>query len=150
MAIHCDTSHAVVLVGARFERGLLRFFDCGNPEIPGVVVQINPKDKVEIQLSRAIRTLIPTVSKIHIFDSFAEHLEGASEPSTLFLAQVVDNDEVSAADLKSWRTMPDILGKMAKNRCRLGYLKAWQIFSGAAEESITAIKLGDLEKLLKE
>ena len=151
MQICCQTDFAVVLVGARFERGLWKFLDIGNADTPGYLISVEPLKPIFDQLIGAVRATEPALisTAIHVDQSFAELFSTVTRrDATLYIAQIA-SDFDSAKLTRTWRTMPEILRRMAKTRARLAFLKSWQIFSGAAKEEISAIEFGELEKIIK-
>lgn len=54
-------------------------------------------------------------------------------------------------DFSSFKTLPEILRSLDKNKKRIPYIKAFQSFSGSAETEVNAVELDEsLKKAIKE
>ena len=151
MLLTCKTNHAVILVGGKFERGLWRFLDAGQPLTPGVPFAVEPLRPINEQIMTAARLADSGLEglAIHIDQSFTEILTpSVGLEVTLFIGNL-PSQRGDEAFTRPWRTMPELLRAMPKSRARLAYLKAWQVFSGAASEEISAVEFNDLGEIQK-
>jgi hypothetical protein len=143
--LKCKTDFAVLLVGAQTGEGPMRFF-VGDPKHPGIVFRVQPATGLNEQFIGELGHLVgqPIDGRyLDVEQAFQNPVVLANgEAATLFLAKWQPN--TATVDFSSWVTMPYLLRQMPKDRNRLGYLKAWQVLTGALSESTKAVDLLDI------
>ena len=61
----------------------------------------------------------------------------------------LEPESLSKISWQEWSTLPVLIRNMPKDRNRLAYLKAWQVLTGALEESTKALDVHEVVKHLK-
>ncbi|MBI2602247.1 MAG: hypothetical protein HYW48_04255 [Deltaproteobacteria bacterium] len=132
MALHiyCPTEKVILLVGFRADKGLL-VFPSQNDRFPGILFDnvaghfINDmiRDRVEALTEGGQRGL-----RLNIEQEFAERMSlPDGQEATLYLGVV---GEFAGSLSPDWKTLPELIRKMPKDKKRIAYIKAWQILSG--------------------
>ncbi len=141
--LYCPTEHAILLVGVPDAIGVLRFPvtpDYG--PAPGLHFAPRPLVSIDQQLvaeaSRALGTDVAL--KLDLVQEFADELTLANgAKATIYLGTLVKDAGIAAA--ADWRSLPDLMRSMAKDRGRLPYLRAWQIMTGGLQLNTKALDL---------
>lgn len=140
--VYCPTETAFLLLAVRDERGLLRFPDESHDGTPGLKIDVKARLPIDEQLvAAAAKTLDVSAVRLDIVQDFADEMPLGTTTATLYLAEAVGVAPASAA----WPTLPDILRKMAKDRRRLPYLRAWQVMTGGLKLNTKAVDVAELD-----
>lgn len=154
MALHvqCSTDEAVLLVAVNCPDGLLRFPNDASPW-PGLSLKVQPLLGINEQLIRRSQAELgpDLTAKLNIWQDYSDMIrEGNEDRATLYVAIVrPDSQELENKPWKDWRTLPDLIRSLPKDRTRLAYLKAWQVLTGALEESTKALDVDEVARYLK-
>ncbi len=141
MALHlyCPTPRAILLLGFVNEQDIL-VFPSQSTVVPGLHFENKPLVPINDQIVQCVeqycqrKDLAP---RLYIDQEFAETIVLESGEATLYLAMMRDYNETLPRYL---HTLPFLLRGMPKERKRLSYLKAFQVLSGAREQSIRAVE----------
>lgn len=127
--IHCPTDKAIALVGFRSTNGLL-IFPSNSEILPGIHFDCDSNLFINDQIKGIVEKLAGERLGIalEMIQDFAEPLplEDGSE-ATLYLAVLNRSTGSISPD---WRSLPELIRKMPKDKKRIVYIKAWQILSG--------------------
>lgn len=150
--VHCSTDQAVLLAAVACPDGLLRF---PNDEIPWPGLGVNVKPLVGINeqlLDRAKEVFGPALaSQLSIWQDYSDMIRVKDEDlATLYVAILRPSpDQLESLPWQTWRTLPDLIRSLPKDRTRLAYLKAWQVLTGALEETTKALDVDEVARYLK-
>lgn len=154
MSLHvqCSTDEAILLVAVNCPDGLLRFPNDGSPW-PGLSLQVQPLLGINEQLIRRSQDELGSAltAKLNIWQEYSDVIREANEDrATLYVAMIrPEAHEIENKPWKEWRTLPDLIRTLPKDRTRLAYLKAWQVLTGALEESTKALDVDEVARYLR-
>lgn len=151
LLIKCPTEFAVLFVGADSGTPPL-MFPVIDQALPGISFRVDSRLGINEQLLTALSNFSGQTVHGDGFDvdqrfTATVNLSGG-DSATLYLARW--RLPPGEFDLSSWQTMPEILRNMPKDRNRIGYVKAWQVLTGALSESTKAIDIRDIFPLRDE
>lgn len=149
--IQCETADATLLLAVDCEDRLLRFPVDKSPW-PGLNLKVDTLLGINSQLKdRAALELGPWAgAKCEIWQEYSAVLRRDSLLTTLYVAIVrPSKEELASTPWSTWETLPALIRTLPKDRNRLAYLKAWQILSGALEETTKALDVNEVAKYLK-
>lgn len=156
MSLHvqCNTDQAILLLAIQCPDGLLRFPNDEAP-LPGLRLKVQPQLGINEQLiARAQQDLTPALaSQISIWQNYSDVVTTSSQESVTFYVGILrptsETLDTFKSDWKEWRTLPDLIRSLPKDRTRLTYLKAWQVLTGALEETTKALDVDEVARYLK-
>lgn len=141
----------VALIACRDKNGLVRLPTDGDKITPGLHIQ-DGSDREEQELAKAVaekmhrQDLVAFIKVDHVIH---DALQLASGKHCDLVVGEVDSQKFTAP--LEWATVPSLIREMPANRNRLAYLKAWQILTGAHQESLEAVEITeDMRRRLKE
>jgi len=149
MHLKANTPYALLMVGCHFTEGPIRFPN-DDSELPGILVKLDEGLSVnELLIAGAQKILGDTIDgkSLDIHQEFSSPLElKDGEAATLYLATIEAKYDMGS---KEWKTMPELIREMPKDRGRLAYLRAWQVLGGGLNEDVKAFDVEDLAKSLR-
>lgn len=146
MNLGSEKKPVLVLIACRDENGLVRVPTDGDPLVPGLLVSGADQAlrKAAEKLLRPDLAAFMTIE--HILQNAIQLASG--EYAELVVAEIAQQHFTAPLD---WATVPHLIRGMPTTRNRLAYLKAWQIFTGAHQETLEAVEINeDLRQRLKE
>lgn len=136
----------LVLIACRDEAGLVRVPTDGDPLVPGLLVSGTDQALRKAAEKMLHPELAPFLTLEHIIQDAIQLPSG--ENAELVVAEIQPQHFVAPLD---WATVPTLIRGMPTTRNRLAYLKAWQILTGAHQETLEAVEINeDLRQRLKE
>ena len=142
MNLYPKTDSGIVLIGFYSEKNIF-YFPSEDYKQPGVSIDWDHKLPIADQIISLMKNKLHISSTIetnnfYYWDQFDTMISNQSgNPISLNLAKYkIDEKKLGL----SWKTFPSLLKNMPKNRNRLAYLQAWQVFSGAWLENIRAVE----------
>ncbi|MFK7872914.1 MAG: hypothetical protein AB8C84_07035 [Oligoflexales bacterium] len=128
----CKTQSAVLLLGVEIE-GVLRF-----PSAP-VIRRAGRTPVVELFVEYAKTTINSELRgiDIHYWHQFSETVMLYGEEQTLCVARILPEQKNICQD---WVTMPNLIRSLPKDRSRLPWLKAWQVYAGGYDQECRAVE----------
>lgn len=156
MSLHvqCNTDQAIFLLAVQCPDGLLRFPN-DETQWPGLHLSVQPLLGINEQLvTRAQQELSPELAaKISIWQNYSDLIRGSNEEQITFYVGILRPEAETLNALpkpwQEWRTLPDLIRSLPKDRTRLTYLKAWQVLTGALEETTKALDVDEVARYLK-
>ena len=149
--IHCPTDMAVLVLAVSCPDGLLRFPNDDSP-LPGLLIKSKPMALINDLLAECAHQVVPAAgSTLHIWQDYRGGLKLADNTdATMYVARLtVGADAIKDLPWPTWATLPNLIRSMPKDRNRLAYLKAWQVLTGALDESTKALDVNEVVKHLK-
>ena len=150
--IHCSTEEAILLVAVACPDGLLRFPNDAS-QWPGLSLNVQPLLGINEQLIRRAQEEIGAAltAKLNIWQEYSDVMRVDNhDRATLYVAIVrPEAQDLEGKTWNNWRTLPDLIRSLPKDRTRLAYLKAWQVLTGALEESTKALDVDEVARYLK-
>lgn len=150
--VHCSTDEAIFLVAVSCPDGLLRFPN-DDTAWPGLGFHVEPLVGINEQLfKRAAAELGNGLApKIAIWQEYSDVIKVNGEDHTTLYVGILrpSSQELETTPWQTWRTLPDMIRSLPKDRTRLAYLKAWQVLTGALEESTKALDVDEVARFLK-
>lgn len=148
--VFCRTPSAVLLLGVKDDRGVLRFPFSANGVVPGLCFEVLPLAPIGEQLVRAASEALsaPVGLSLTIQQEFADvmTLPNGSE-ATVYLATI---SAPHARAHPNWPSMPEMLRGMDKDRRRLPYLRAWQVLTGGLQLNTKVVDMDEVQRYLDE
>lgn len=137
---------AVLLIGFPDERGVLRF-----PEIRFVPKALTP---IAEQLLREASASAQTdlARRVTLVDQFCDETTLPDGTTATVYLMTLDAHQPQGAAApyvdQAWRSFPDILRAMPRDRGRLPYLRAWQVITGGLTLNTKAVDLEEVKRHL--
>jgi len=143
MHIKCPTDKAILLVGIRDEKGILRF-PTKSSHLPGLFFDVDHDVPINLQIIQAAETFLGESNlgpDLGIFQSFRGDVKLENHGyASLYLAQLTHIKDV---DPTTWSTMADLLRSMPANKNRVLYMLALQVFAGGLDQQDTLVFEGE-------
>ncbi len=138
----------VALIACRDKNGLVRVPTNGDKLVPGFLIQ--GAEELALIRAAAEKLLHPELaSHIKIEHVIPDAVQLASGETCELLVGEIDAQHFTAP--LEWATIPSLIREMPATRNRLAYLKAWQILTGAHQETLEAVELTEeMRRRLKE
>lgn len=142
MHTYCATKKAAIIFAIPVE-GSCMLIPSYQEQIPGIILEVTPgkliNDHIKEVMERELGYSL-SAADFNIEQKFAEKFvstDPAKDSYTLYVA--LSHKRHDKAE-EHWRSFPDILRNMEKNRLRLIYLKAWQVVMGADQGQLRAVE----------
>lgn len=146
MNLGSNKKPVLVLISCRDENDLVRVPTDGDPFVPGMLIADADQALRKVAEKLLRPDLAPFISIEHIIQDGIQLPSG--EHADLVVADIPRQHLTAPMD---WATVPSLIRGMPKTRNRLAYLKAWQILTGAHQETLEAVEIDeDLRRRLKD
>ena len=138
--VYCKTDAVVVLVG--FLNDKIFVFPSQNKNFPGIHFANIPLAFIDEQIIKNIEKVSGWVGInrfLSIRQDFSEtiRLDDGTE-ATLYLATVSKGDFALPTD---WKSFPELMQAMPKNKTRIAYIKALQVLTGASQADTKVVEM---------
>ena len=143
--VHCKTPEARLLIAVSDKKGVFRFPVNADQIVPGLKIAVELGAPIGPQLVEVAEQYFKQQGlglNVNIEQSYLETIETDVGAVTVYAGSLDKNSDFKAPD--EWPTLPELLRKMPKDKNRMAYLKALQVFSGAHTEKIKAVESKDL------
>ena len=150
MAFHISapTDVVIFLVGVKDARGVLRFPTKNNYN-PGVVFRTNRKIPVNEQLineTQVVTGLSGLNVQLQIEQNFSADVTLPNgDSATLYVGIIHDYEGLIS---EAWKSLPEILRNMPRDKNRVSYLKAWQVLMGGLTQDSKVVEAEDVSKAM--
>ncbi len=146
LLLNCQTDFAVLLCAVPDERGVLHFPSNDSTLLPGLNFTVAGLTPINEQLIKEAEGFFGKRlgNSLQITQEFADPVprpDGVM--ATLYLATVAQG---SVTFDPSWRSLPEILRGLPKNKGRVPFLRAWQILSGGLQLDTKAVDMAEVAK----
>lgn len=145
---NCKTDIAIILLGIPNEKGIL-VFPTSAHETPGIMFKNDPSMPINEQIILEVNNLCKSNklgTKFDICQKYTATVKLSSGKAATLYTGILQ--ETIANKDKGWKTLPELLKVMPKNRNRLPYLKAWQALTGAFDQRTGVIETDSVDKYL--
>lgn len=148
--LYCQTDRAILLVGVPDDNGVLKFPEsAGSEAAPGLHLEPRPLLSIDQQLMAEATRVFGKDVALHL--SLVQEFEDPltlpdGKTATLYLGTLTPAAEIAV--LPAWRSLPDLMRGMSKDRGRLPYLRAWQVLTGGLTLNTKALDLDEVKKHL--
>ena len=147
MHIFCTSAEAIVLLAGEQGDGPLRFYSEGGA-LPGVSLTVQQRVPIHEQIVSQVKSIFGHVTAQHIDidQRFVELIKASPEREvSLYIGRIKGIDPNT---VNKWSTMPELLRSMGRDRSRIAYTKAWQVYCGVLSENVSVIETDNLEKYI--
>ena len=105
----------------------------------------------DLLVARAHQAVPAEKATLHVWQEYRGDiiLEGKRDGSMYVARLTADPSSIESMPWRTWETLPSLIRSMPKDRNRLAYLKAWQVLTGALDESTKALDVNEVIKHLK-
>jgi hypothetical protein len=142
MRVFCPTTHAILLLVRRDEKGVYQVVAGDNAALPGLVFPVDAGLPIQAQLVKVAekkigRTLPPTT--FDILQEVAFSFSYEEKIYTLYALQLIASSVTEGHSIH-WKYFPTFLREMPPAKSRVAYLKMWQLVAGVGEQEIRVIE----------
>jgi hypothetical protein len=139
MHIYCETERAIILIGLKDVNGVFRF-PTDAEGLHGIMLSAKVRTPIVAQIVERVESYFSKTfagGAVDITPDFAGKCTLSSGESVTLYAGVLRDDSLKADE--SWQTLPAVLRNMPKDKNRVAYLLALQVFAGTGQESVKAV-----------
>jgi len=139
MHIYCETERAIILIGLKDVDGVFRFPTDGEG-LHGLMHSVKARTPIVPQIVERVESFFAKTfagGAVDITPDFAGKCVLASGETVTLYAGVLRDETLKAE--QSWQTLPAVLRNMPKDKNRVAYLLALQVFAGTGQESVKAV-----------